>query len=127
MSAVVWPWLAIAGLGALHGLNPPTGWAVAAAWGMRSGERAQAWRALLPIGAGHAGSVALVAGAIALGVSFDRELLSGGALALLAVGAVAVAACRLGARRVDRPTVTPAAHAGLALWSFAMATAHGSG
>jgi hypothetical protein len=112
----------------LHGLNPATGWAFAAAWGVRSGERAQAWRALLPIGAGHAGSVALVAAAVALGASLDRELLSRGALALLAVGAIAAAvACRRGARRIDRRPVVPAAHAGLALWSFATATAHGSG
>ena len=26
-----WPWLAVAGVGALHGLNPATGWAFAAA------------------------------------------------------------------------------------------------
>lgn len=28
----LWPWLAVAGLDALHALNPATGWALAAAW-----------------------------------------------------------------------------------------------
>ena len=32
-----WPWLAIAGLGALHGLNPASGWPWAAACGWRRG------------------------------------------------------------------------------------------
>ena len=127
MSAALWPWLAIAGLGALHGLNPATGWAFAAAWGVRSGERRRAWLALVPIAAGHAGSVALVAGAVALGVSLDRDLLVGGALCVLGVGAVVRVAGRRKARRIDRPATLPAAHAGLALWSFAMATGHGSG
>ena len=30
-----WPWLAVAGVGALHGLNPATGWAFVAAWRVR--------------------------------------------------------------------------------------------
>lgn len=29
----VWPWLAVAGAGILHGLNPASGWVFAAAWG----------------------------------------------------------------------------------------------
>ena len=59
--ASLWPWLAVAGVGALHGLNPATGWMFAAACGVRAEDRAQARRALLPIGVGHAASVALVA------------------------------------------------------------------
>ena len=65
--ASFWPWLAVAGVGALHGLNPATGWMFAAAWGVRSRDRAQALRALMPIAVGHATSVALVAAAVALG------------------------------------------------------------
>lgn len=34
--ASLWPWLAVAGVGALHGLNPATGWMFAAASGVRS-------------------------------------------------------------------------------------------
>ena len=73
--ASVWPWLAVAGVGALHGLNPATGWLLVAASGLRSGDRRQAWRALLPIGVGHAASIALVAGAVAVGVALDRAVL----------------------------------------------------
>ena len=57
------PWLAVAGLGALHGLNPATGWILATASGLRSGDRRRALRALAPIAAGHAASVALGASA----------------------------------------------------------------
>jgi hypothetical protein len=57
----IWPWLAVAGAGALHGLNPAAGWAFAAACGMRSRDRTQSLRALLPMAVGHATSIALVA------------------------------------------------------------------
>ena len=40
--AGLWPWLAVVGVGALHGLNPATGWMFAAAWGLQSRDRAQA-------------------------------------------------------------------------------------
>jgi hypothetical protein len=124
--ASLWPWLAVAGVGALHGLNPATGWMFAAAWGLRSHDRGQALRALLPIGAGHAASVALVAGAVALGLSMDRVLLQVLAGVLLA----GVAGRHLWRRRAGRHGARPAApagHAGLALWSFMMSTAHGAG
>ncbi|MDM0082795.1 hypothetical protein QTI17_19565 [Variovorax sp. J31P179] len=120
--ASLWPWLAIAGIGALHGLNPANGWMLAAAWGLRSHDRTQALRALLPIAAGHAASVALVAAAVAFGLSLDRQLLqalAGGALVL-------VAGLRLWRRRPARAWA-PTGHAGLALWSFMMSTAHGAG
>lgn len=123
--ASLWPWLAVAGVGALHGLNPATGWALAAAWGLRSGERAQAWKALVPIALGHAASVALVAGALALGWSMDRWPLQVGAGALLAV----VVGWHLVRHKAGRHRARghSAGNAGLALWSFMMATAHGAG
>jgi hypothetical protein len=37
--ANLWPWLAVAGVGAFHGLNPATGWIFAAAWGVKSNDR----------------------------------------------------------------------------------------
>ncbi|RQO62974.1 hypothetical protein DBV14_03055 [Variovorax sp. KBW07] len=120
--ANLWPWLVVAGVGALHGLNPATGWMWAAAWGMRSHDRAQALRALLPIGLGHAASVALVAGAVAFGLSMDRLVLQALAGGLFVVAAVVHLWGRT-ARRVR----APAGHAGLALWSFMVSTAHGAG
>jgi hypothetical protein len=120
--ATYWPWLAVAGVGALHGLNPTTGWIFAAAWGVRSRDRTQALRALLPIALGHATSVALVAGAVALGMAMDRELLQVAAGALFVVVAVVHLS-----RRSSKRGRTSAGNAGLALWSFMMSTAHGAG
>ena len=120
--ASLWPWLAVAGVGALHGLNPATGWMLAAAWGVHSRDRSQALRALIPIAVGHATSVALVAAAVAFGLSMDRvvpQALAGGLMVVVAM--------------VHRSGPTPkraharAGHAGLALWSFMMSTAHGAG
>jgi hypothetical protein len=122
--ATLWPWLAIAGLGALHGLNPANGWMFAAAWGVHAGDRAQARRALLPIAIGHAASIALVASAFAQGLSMDRALAQDLAGALL-VGAASYRLLR-GAGHCT-PISTQAGHAGVALWSFLMATAHGAG
>ncbi len=122
--ADVWPWIAIAGLGALHGLNPASGWMFAAAWGVRAHDEAQVRRALLPIAVGHAASVAVVAGALAQGLAMDRALAQGVAGALL----LAVAAWRLlRSAGPCMPLSAPASHAGMALWAFLMATAHGAG
>ncbi len=88
----LWPWLAVAGVGALHGLSPATGWLFAVAIGVRTGDRSQALRALLPIAAGHALSIAVVAALVALGLSMDRDSLIAVAAALvLVVAAVHVA------------------------------------
>jgi hypothetical protein len=126
--ANLWPWLAIAGLGALHGLSPANGWMFAAAWGVRARDRAQVRHALLPIAIGHVASVAVVACAVAQGMALDRTLVQGLAGALL-VGAAAYRLLR-GAgwlASIGTPIGTPAGHAGIALWSFLMATAHGAG
>jgi hypothetical protein len=130
----IWPWLAVAGLGALHGLNPASGWMFAAAWSMRSGDRALAWRALLPIAAGHAASVALVAVAVAaaatLGPSVDLVALQIVSVGLVAVIAMACLARQCGHHhrhsRDDGSPVHPG-HVGLAIWSFVMSSVHGAG
>lgn len=116
----IWPWLAVAGVGALHGLNPVSGWGFAAAWGLRSAHRTHALRALLPIGIGHVASVGLVAGAFALGLAMNRVAMQGVAGGLLAV----VLTCHLVGHRTRR---VPAGKMGLALWSFVMSSAHGVG
>jgi hypothetical protein len=121
----LWPWLTVAGVGALHGLNPATGWMLAAASGIRSRDRARALRALMPIALGHAASVALVAAAVALGWWMDRAAMQVLAGSLLVIAAIAQLRGRT-AKRTTR-TPAPAGHAALALWSFAMSTAHGAG
>jgi hypothetical protein len=118
----LWPWLVVAGMGALHGLNPASGWAIAAAWGLHAHSRAQAWWALLPIALGHAASVALVAVAVVYGMSFDRTTIQILAATLL----VALLAMHL-RRRKASPRLRTSGTAGLALGSFLMSGAHGAG
>jgi hypothetical protein len=119
--ASFWPCLAVAGVGVLHGLNPASGWMFAAARGVHARNRGQALRALMPIAVGHATSVALVAGAFAIGLSMDRvlmQVLAGGLLAVIAI-------YHLSGR--TRRAWIPTGKAGLALCSFMMSTAHGAG
>ncbi len=123
--STLWPWLAVAGAGALHGLNPCTGWMFAAAWGLRSRHRMQALRALMPIAAGHAASVALVAVAVALGMEMDRVTWKVAAGVLFAA-LILLIAYRLSGRS-GQQSRTPTSHAGLALWSCLMSTLQGAG
>src|SRR6202158_6606869 len=58
-----WRWLALAALGALHGLNPAMGWLFAVALGLHRHNRRLVWLSPLPIALGHALSIAMVAGA----------------------------------------------------------------
>ena len=61
-----WPWFAVAGLGALHGLNPGMGWLFAVALGLNRQRRSVVYVSLLPIAAGHAISIVAVAGLLAV-------------------------------------------------------------
>jgi hypothetical protein len=122
----LWPWLAAAGLGALHGLNPASGWVFAAACGVRSRDHGHAWRALGPIASGHVASLAVVAGAVALGGSIDRRLMQALAASLLLALLIVTGVRRLLGHTI-RAAGRPAGQAGLALWSFIVATGHGAG
>ena len=113
-----WPWLAVAGIGALHGLNPAAGWALVAARGGRAG----AWRSLAPVAVGHAASVAMIAALAALGLVAQRGLLP-----WLAGGlAVFVAAAHVSGHLPQRLHAA-AEDAGLTLWSFTMGLVNGAG
>jgi hypothetical protein len=110
-------------LGAVHGLNPGMGWLFAVALGLQERRRASLWGALPPLAAGHAGAI-LAALAVAA--------LVGRALPLTAVEwIVAGMLIGLGSQKLLRHRhprggmrVGPR---DLALWSLAMATAHGAG
>jgi hypothetical protein len=120
-----WFWLALAGLGAFHGLNPAMGWLFAVALGLQERRRAAVFKALPPIALGHALSIAIVIAAVAgarLVIPLDAIRWGGGAL-LIAFGARRVwrggrhprwVGMRVGARD-------------LVLWSFLMSSAHGAG
>lgn len=118
-----WPWLALAGLGAFHGLNPAMGWLFAVALGLQRQSRAAVLWSLLPIAVGHALSVALVVAAVGVLRAFVdfRMLQLGAAVTLIAFGLY-----RLLARHRARVGMQVSG-GDLLIWSFLMATAHGAG
>ena len=119
-----WPWLAIVGLGALHGLSPANGWMLAAACGVHARDEAHARRALRPIALGQVASMSVLAFAVSQGMSVDRALMRDVACALLVAAALWLGL--RGARPATR-IGRPARHAGIALCSFLVASAQGGG
>ena len=120
----VWPWAALLLLGAVHGLNPGMGWLFAVALGMQRQERGAVWRALLPLAAGHAVSIAVVAvvvGLAGMAVSLG-ELRWIVAAILLALGV-----SKLVRNRHPRWGGMTVGSWQVGVWSFLMASAHGAG
>lgn len=121
---VVWPWLMLLLLGAVHGLNPGMGWLFAVALGMQQQDSRAVWRALPPLAAGHAGAILIAVGLTAgAGLVIPLQVLKWIIAAMLMA---------LGLRQLLRHGhwARGGMRAGprdLALWSFLMATAHGAG
>ena len=120
-----WPWLALALLGAYHGINPGMGWLFAVARGLQEGSRGAVLASLVPILIGHEASVVVVVGAAVA----TQELLPPHTVRLLA----ALALVSVGVYRISRPRSHPrgfgmrVGRVGLAAWSFLMSSAHGAG
>lgn len=114
-----WPWLVVVASGALHGLNPCSGWGLALACGVHAGRPREALRALLlPIVLGHVAAIAAVAAAVNAGLSPP-----GGALQVTAAIVLLMA---LALRRW--PLLRAAAgRASLMLGSFIAASVQGAG
>jgi len=124
-STEIWPWLALVGLGLFHGLNPAMGWLFAVALGLHRGGRQIVLLSLVPITVGHAAAVAAVLLAVlTLGVVIDHTTLLRLA-ALVLIGWAAWHALYGHRQRVRIGMQTGLA--GLVLWSFLMASAHGAG
>jgi hypothetical protein len=120
-----WPWLSFAGLGLFHGLNPAMGWLFAVALGLHRHSRAAVLLALPPMAAGHALAIWVVAvAAVALGLRIDPA--AARAVAGMLLLAWAAYHWVYGHRHRVRVGMTVGI-AGLAAWSFLMATAHGAG
>jgi hypothetical protein len=123
--AGLWPWLAVAGLGLYHGLNPAMGWLFAVALGLNRNSERVVWLALIPIALGHALAVAIVLVAVlAVGLVIDPgplQRLAG--VVLLGWAAWHAFYGRRHNVRVGMQTGL----GGLCLWSFLMANAHGAG
>jgi hypothetical protein len=119
------PWLTLAGLGAFHGLNPAMGWLFAVALGQHRKSRRIVLLSLLPIALGHAIAIALVVAAVvALGIVIDQRTVR------LATGVLLIAWAiyhKVYGHRHRVRVGLRTGMAGLALWSFLMATAHGAG
>jgi hypothetical protein len=121
----LWPWLALAGLGAFHGLNPGMGWLFAVALGLHRKDRTIVYLSLLPIAAGHALAIAAAVLAFtSLGLVINARAVTAAAGTLL-VGWAAYH-WRYGHRHRVRIGMQTGLM-GLLVWSFLMATAHGAG
>jgi hypothetical protein len=124
METTVTSWLALAGLGAFHGLNPGMGWLFAVALGMQENRRTAVWRALLSLTLGHVLAIAAAIGvAVVAGAALSPGMLRW-PVALLLAG--------LGIRQLYRHAhprwaAMRVGMGGLTLWSFLMASAHGAG
>lgn len=119
------PWLALVGLGAFHGVNPAMGWLFAVALGLHRRSRRVVWLALVPIALGHSLSVLLVIAAVLLlSLVIEPGWLSRAA-GLVLLGWAAWH-WKYGHRHRVRVGLQTGM-AGLMLWSFLMATAHGAG
>jgi hypothetical protein len=119
-----WSWLALFLLGAFHGINPGMGWLFAVALGMQERSRRAVWRALLPLGLGHALAVAVVILlAVLVGVMVPLSSLRI-PVALILVG---MGCHRLFRQCHPRWGGMRVGMAGLTAWSFLMASVHGAG
>ncbi len=121
----LWPWVTLAGLGMFHGLNPAMGWLFAVALGQHRRSRRVVLLSLLPIAIGHAIAIAVVVAAvIVLGIVIDQRMVR------LIAGVVLIAWALyhwLYGHRHRVRVGMQTGMAGLALWSFLMASAHGAG
>jgi hypothetical protein len=117
-------WIALAGLGAVHGINPGMGWLFAVALGLQEGSARAVWRALSPLALGHALAIGVaVLAALVVGLVVPAETLRwivGGAL-------VTLGGARLLRHRHPRYGGMQVGFRELTTWSFLMASAHGAG
>jgi hypothetical protein len=119
-----WPWLALAGLGAYHGLNPAMGWLFAVALGLQERRLGAVLRAFTPIALGHVLAVSaavLVVGVAQIVVPLDA-LRYACASVLILFGLY-----KLVRRKHPRWVGMRVGFRDLTAWSFLMASAHGAG
>jgi hypothetical protein len=81
-----WPWLALAGLGVFHGLNPAMGWLFAVALGLQRRSMRAVFASLVPIALGHAAAIAVVVAALSVLQAFVELRVLQGSAALVLVG-----------------------------------------
>ncbi|MCX4175254.1 MULTISPECIES: hypothetical protein [Paraburkholderia] len=123
-----WPqialWLAVAASGLYHGLNPAMGWPLAVSSGLMDKRARALFSALLYLAAGHVLAMFVVIvpfAMLAVLLAWQREIQIGASVLVIGFGG-----CLLIWRRHPRvlARIPPSR---LALWSFAVAIAHGAG
>jgi hypothetical protein len=125
VTEALWPWAALALLGAYHGINPGMGWLFAVARGLQEKSRRAVLASLLPIAIGHEASIVIVVIAVSLTEQFLPTFLIRLVAALVLVS--------FGVYKLARPRSHPGGFGmrvgmgGLAMWSFLMSSAHGAG
>ena len=121
METALWPAVIVSGV--YHGVNPGMGWPLAVSAGLMGKGRRDLIASLGPLGAGHflamAAILAPFAAMTAL-VAWQREIRIGAGLFVIAAGVYFLVARHPRFLARIKPTQ-------LALWSFAVATAHGAG
>jgi hypothetical protein len=117
-------WLAVIALGLLHGINPGMGWPLAVSAGLMQRRPAAVLTALVPLSVGHFAAMSLVVlpfALLAVVVAWSQVLRMAAAVLVIGYGIF---------RFIDRRHPRALAHirpTQLALWSFAVAIAHGAG
>jgi hypothetical protein len=124
MAGSAWLWLAFAGLGAWHGLNPAMGWLFAVGLGLQERSRKALFAALVPIALGHALAISLTVFVIVLlGITVSAIWLQiGGATILIGLGL-----WKLIRARHPKWVGMRVGFWDLTGWSWIMATGHGAG
>jgi hypothetical protein len=119
------PVLTMMAFGAYHGLNPGMGWLFALSVGLQRGSDRAIWSSLLPIAAGHAASLALVAMLVFVSAHYISTpmLQITTALILIGFGIYKI----FNYYRHPRWVGMQVGMRDLTWWSFLMATAHGAG
>lgn len=117
-------WLAVVASGIYHGVNPGMGWPLAVSAGLMGRGRRDVVGALGPLAAGHLVAMLAILLPFALMtalIDWEREIRVGASLLVIGFGIF-----RLFNRRHPRALarIPPGR---LALWSFAIAMAHGAG
>ena len=118
-----WLWLAVVASGLYHGINPGMGWPLAVSAGLMERSPRALLAALWPLTVGHFLAMLLILLPFALLISvleWQREIQIGAGLLVIGFGIF-----RLVNRRHPR-ALTRIRPTQLALWSFAIAIAHGA-
>jgi hypothetical protein len=123
-SALTWLWLAVVASGVYHGVNPGMGWPLAVSAGLMERSSRSLLTTLWPLATGHLLAILLVLlpfSLLIVLVEWQHQIQIGASLLVVGFGVF-----RLVDRRHPRALarIRPTQ---LALWSFAVAIAHGAG